>query len=165
MYIKRLTIDNFGSIIHFDVQLPKTIALIETCDSHAVTSAVRILLLYAPIHDVDPPVAAGQCTKLYAEVVVGSLNYQVASIGVPTKISAVRVYKDEAIEATDVYSSVMSRCEEENKISFLPDQIIKHIMDWNSMKQKRNSTAQVSLLALPMEWEQHTRSENALRIT
>lgn len=73
-------------------------------------------MLYASVHDLDPPVAAGQCTKLYAEVVVGDLNYRVTSNGF--KISAVRVYKDEAIEATDVYSSVMSRCEEENKISF-----------------------------------------------
>lgn len=78
------------------------------------------------------------------------MNYRVTLNGF--KISAVRVYKDEAIEATDVYSSVMSRCEEENKISFLPDQIIKHIMGWNSMKQKRNSTSQVSLLTLPMEF-------------
>ena len=78
-------------------------------------------MLYAPIHDIDPPVAAGQCTKLYAEVVVGDLKYQVTSNGVPTNISAVRVNQDETIEATDEFFSVMSRCEEENRISFFDE--------------------------------------------
>ena len=154
-------IDSFGSIIHFDVQLSKTIALIETCDSHAVASAVRLLLLCASIHDIDPPVAAGQCTKLYAEVVVGDLNYQVTSNGIPTKVLAVRVCKDETIEATDEYTSVMSCCEEENRISFLTNQIMKQVLGWNSMKRKRNSTARVSLPTLPTEWKSHARSENA----
>lgn len=118
MYIKRLTIDNFGSIIHFDMHLPKTVALIETCDSHSVTSAVRILLLYASIHDIDPPVAAGQCTKLYAEVVAGDLNYQVTSNGI--KISAFRINKDSSVEeVTDEYFYAVSCCEEEDRISFL----------------------------------------------
>lgn len=63
MYIKRLMIDSFGSIIHFDVQLSKTIALIETCDSHAVASAVRLLLLCASIHDIDPPGCGGSMYK------------------------------------------------------------------------------------------------------
>ena len=118
MYIKRLTIDNFGSIIHFDMHLPKTVALIETCDSHSVTSAVRILLMYASIHEIDPPVAAGQCTKLYAEVVAGDLNYQVTSNGI--KISAFRINKDSSVEeVTDEYFYAVSCCEEEDRISFL----------------------------------------------
>lgn len=101
------------------MQLPKTVALIETCDSHALASAVRILLLYASTDDIDPPVAAGQCTKLYAEVIVDNLKYQVKSNVVSTKISAVRVNKDGTVEeAAYDYSSVMRRCEEENKISF-----------------------------------------------
>lgn len=76
-------------------------------------------MLYTSIHDIDPPVAAGQCTKLYAEVLVGDLKYQVHSNGVSAKISAVRVTQDGTVEeATDEYSSVMNRCEEESRISF-----------------------------------------------
>ena len=76
-------------------------------------------MLYASVHGVDPPVAAGKCTRLYAEVIVGNLKYQVTSNGIPTKISAFRFNQDGTVKnATGEYSSVMRRSAEENRISF-----------------------------------------------
>lgn len=117
MYVQRLMVNNYGAIRQFDMRLPKGIAVIDCIDPHAIISALRILLLYAPLNMIDPPVTMRPHTKLFAEVKTGSLKYHVLSQGRSPELSAAIADKDEKqAGANDAYRAFMRRSAEENRI-------------------------------------------------
>ena len=121
MYLKRLLIENFGSIARLDKTFAADIGTINTEYADDLLYALKLLLGCPLDKSRGRPPKRSKSTRLYAEVVTENVLYKIESHGrryEPT-VNAIPLNRFEAASPSGYFSDIR-QCEEEFRLCF-PD--------------------------------------------
>lgn len=119
MFIRRLSVDNFGGIAHFEKSLSSQPAVVITNDPKALISVVSLLLESKCPYPAPPAPLAGQDKRLYAEIETNNGVFNVEKLydrndTLTTKIT----HRDRSGNVYADYQTFMHRSPEEDDICF-----------------------------------------------
>ena len=117
MFIKRLSINYFGSLLHFDVEVNPELAIIESHYTEEIYAALGILFNIKSMPPY-PDIWISEKTKIYAEVVTNGGEYHIiVTQNEKACVLKLSAYTSDGIEATTNYLDEVSYCFEEDMMT------------------------------------------------
>ena len=117
MFIKRLSINYFGSLLHFDAEVNPKLAIIESHYTEEIYAALGILFNIKSMPPY-PNIWISEKTKIFAEIVTNDRVYHI--IVNPNEKACVlklSAYTSEGVDLTTKYLDEISYCFEEDMMT------------------------------------------------